>query len=339
MTEKLDAFLPPHLIDVHTHVYRAADQPKSQGSGRERLVTWPARVATENPVKDLIETYRLLFPGRRVTPMMFGMVLSHNSNAARDAAYVASCARAHGFPALIFAMPTWTATDFEQRIIKGGFLGVKCYLSLAPPYIPTSEIRIFDFLPHYQLEVLNRHGWIAMLHIPRDARLKDPVNLAQMLEIESRYPNLKLIIAHVGRAYCPEDVGAAFKVLKATKRMFFDFSANTNAGVFRQLIETVGPKRILFGSDLPITRMRMRRICEKGNYVNLVPRGLYGDVSGDSHMRAVGKTEAARMTFFLYEEIAAFRRAAADTGLTPRDIRLVFHDNAAAMIRSASGNG
>lgn len=38
-----------------------------------------------------------------------------------------------------------------------------------------------------------------MLHIPRDGRLKDPVNLAQMMEIEEKYPKVKLIIAHVGR--------------------------------------------------------------------------------------------------------------------------------------------
>ena len=38
---------------------------------------------------------------------------------------------------------------------------------------------------------------------------------------------------------------------------------------------------------MPILRMRARRICENGIYVNLVPKGLYGDVSGDIHMREV----------------------------------------------------
>ena len=113
-----------------------------------------------------------------------------------------------------------------------------------------------------------------MLHIPREKRLKDPVNLAQMLEIERRYPNVKVIIAHVGRAYCPEDVGNAFEVLAETENMMFDFSANTNAEIFQQLIKAVGTKRIMFGSDLPITRMRLRRIYENGTYINLVPEGL-----------------------------------------------------------------
>jgi GNAT superfamily N-acetyltransferase len=175
-----------------------------------------------------------------------------------------------------------------------------------------------------------------MLHIPRNGRLKDPLNLAQLLEIEKSYPNIKLIVAHVGRAYCPEDVGDAFKVLAQTKNMLFDISANTNTGNFVKLIRAVGPQRILFGSDLPITRMRMRRICEKGTYVNLVPKGLYGPVSGDKNMREVTGKNAAGLTFFLYEELAAFQKAARTAGLTAADIEDIFYNNAQRIIEAAT---
>ncbi len=111
--------------------------------------------------------------------------------------------------------------------------------------------------------------------------------------------------------------------------MRFDFSANTNSWVMEQLIRTVGPQRILFGSDLPILRMRMRRICEGGTYINLVPPGLYGDVSGDAHMREVSQDESRRLSFFLYEEIIAFREAAEATGLTTADVADIFYNNAA----------
>jgi hypothetical protein len=47
---------------------------------------------------------------------------------------------------------------------------------------------------------MDRHGWIAMLHVPRAGRLRDPSNLEQIIEIERRYPNVKLIVAHVWRA-------------------------------------------------------------------------------------------------------------------------------------------
>ncbi len=158
--------------------------------------------------------------------------------------------------------------------------------------------------------------------------------MAQMLEIERNYPSIKLIIAHVGRAYCPEDVGDAFDILAETRNMVFDFSANTNTEVFRQLIRAVGPKRILFGSDFPILRMRTRRICENGNYVNLVAKGMYGDVSGDSHMREVEGAEADSLTFFMYEEIEAFRAAATAEGLSKSDIENIFYGNARSLIDS-----
>ena len=232
-------------------------------------------------------------------------------------------------------MPSWSAEQLDQRLDAGPFLGVKVYLSLSDPSLKEDEIRIFDFLPCHQLETLDRRQAIVMLHIPRRGRLRDPANLAQMLEIENRYPNVRLIIAHVGRAYCPEDVGNAFEALSATRRMCFDISANTNGEVFRQLLDAVGPRRVLFGSDLPITRMRMRRICENGNYVNLVPRGMYGDVSGDAHMREVSADDAARLTFFLYEEIDAFRCAAEGAGLTRGEIEHVFYGNAMRLIEGA----
>jgi mycothiol synthase len=117
--------------------------------------------------------------------------------------------------------------------------------------------------------------------------------------------------------------------------MLFDFSANTNAKNFVKLIKAVGPQRILFGSDLPITRMRMRRIYGKGTYINLVPKGLYGNISHDKNMRAVTGSQSKNLTFFLYEEIDAFRQAARTVGLNAAAIEDIFYNNAARIIEAA----
>jgi hypothetical protein len=292
-------------------------------------------VALDNSIEDLMATYRLMFPDKEVMPLIFGMALSRGDDIDGGNGYVSDCATEHNIPALIFADPQWREVELEERIISGKFLGAKVYLTRADPGIAEKDIQIFDFLPHHQLRVLDRHGWIVMLHIPRPGRLRDPLNLSQMIEIEKLYPNVKVIIAHVGRAYCPEDIGDAFEVLGETRKMLFDISANTCAEAFAQAIRAVGPKRLMFGSDLPILRMRMRRICEGGNYVNVVPKGLYGDVFGDPHMREVEGSEADHLTFFMYEEIDAFRRAALETSLQENDIEAVFWGNAAALLREA----
>jgi len=323
-------FLPDRIIDVHTHVW--LDEFRiSDVVFPERAVKWPSMVAKDNSMEDLMETYRLMFPDKTVKALLFGQV-SEEIDTRKGNEYISQCSKKYGYPSLFVSRPEMTAEEFEKGIEEGGFLGCKVYLNYSPHYIPENEIRIFDFLPKHHLEVLNRRGWIVMLHIPRPGRLKDPVNLAQMLEIEGKYPGVKLIIAHVGRAYCDEDVGNAFDVLTRTKNMIFDITANTNAHVFERLIETVGPKRILFGSDLPILRMRTRRICENGKYINLVPKSLYGDVSTASHMREVDGKEAEELTFFMYEEINAFRIAAEKTGLSKKQCEDVFYNNAAKLL-------
>ncbi|MFH1476739.1 MAG: amidohydrolase family protein [Verrucomicrobiota bacterium] len=329
--KRLRDWLPDKIVDIHTHVWLARHQVAYRRH-MLRVQTWPARVAKESPIEELLETYRLMFPSKKVTPLIFGSALSLDDDLNDGNKYVSDCAAVHHLPALIWSAPEWSGEDLERKIKDGGFLGAKCYLSFAPSYLSEAEIRIFDYFPHHQLEVLNKNGWVMMLHIPRNGRLRDPVNLAQMLEIEERYPDIKLIIAHVGRAYCPEDIGDAFKVLAKTKKMCFDISANTNAEAFRQLLETVGPKRVLFGSDLPILRMRTRRICENGKYINLVPKGLYGDVSADSHIREVEGEAAEKLTFFMYEELDAFSRAAHAVKLKKADIEDVFYNNARQLL-------
>lgn len=147
----------------------------------------------------------------------------------------------------------------------------------------------------------------------------------------------KLVIAHVGRAYIDADVGNAFDVLASTRNLYFDFSANTNDRVFEGMLRCVGPRRVLFGSDMPILRMRMRRIERDGRYVSLVPKGLCGDVSRDRNMGEVEGAEAEALTFFLYEELAAFRRAAERVGLSRADTEDIFHNNAARLLKGAGG--
>ncbi|HXK60237.1 MAG TPA: amidohydrolase family protein [Acidobacteriota bacterium] len=331
----LDAFLPARIIDVHTHVWLSRFRRRSPGENVARVVSWPDRVAAENPIEDLLDTYRLMLPGRQITPVIFGMTLTPGDDLEGGNAYISESAARHNLPGLIFADPRWSADEFESRISVGGFLGAKVYLTWANTALSGDQIEIFDFLPRQQLEVLNRRGWIVILHVPRSGRLKDPVNLEQLCEIDHCYPDASVIVAHVGRAYCREDIGDAFSVLSQTRNLFFDISANTNDEVFAKLIAAVGPKRILFGSDLPITRMRMRRVCENGTYVNLVPRFLYGDVSGDKNMREVDGEEAARLSFFLYEELDAFRRASERSGLARADIEDVFYNNAFRLLEKA----
>ena len=184
------------------------------------------------------------------------------------------------------------------------------------------------------LAKLDEMGAIAMLHIPRAGRLKDPVNLAQMAELKQEFPNVRLIIAHVGRAYTAYDVGDAFDTLDKLDLMY-DFCANCCEYAITEVIRHAGPKKVMYGTDMPILRMRTHRIEENNTYINLVPPGLYGDVSRDSHMREVSAEEAEKITFFAYEELLAFKRACEKLGLSKQDVEDVMYNNAMNMIEDA----
>ena len=330
--EELRDFLPDKIFDVHCHVYLEKNKVKQALKPGEvkRTVTWPSLVAKENSIEDLKETYELFFPGKECKALIFGGGYLDVANA-----YVAESSRQSGFPALYYSHPTQSAEEIEAKIREGGFLGLKSYLSLSPKYLPEAEIRIFDFFPKHQLAKLNEMGAICMLHMPRHGRLKDQVNIQQILEIKREFPNVKLIIAHIGRAYTKEDVGNAFEYLTQAPDLMYDFCANCCEYAITELIRNVGVKHVMFGLDLPILRMRTHRIEENGTYINLIPPGLYGDPSQDSHLREVSAEEAEKITFFAYEELLALKRAAKTLGLSKEDIEDIMHNNAVNLIEEA----
>ena len=146
---------------------------------------------------------------------------------------------------------------------------------------------------------------------------------------------MRLIVAHIGRAYVESDIGNAFDVLEEVPDTMFDFCANCCETAITEVIRRMGVKHVMFGTDMPILRMRCKRIEENGTYINLVPPGMYGDPSQDPHLREVSAEEAEKITFFAYEELLAFKRAAKTLGLSRQDIEDIMYNNAVELIEGA----
>lgn len=321
--KELVDFLPDKIVDVHVHIWKEECKPVTKvGRG---CASWPQMVARDCTYEDMALSFEQFFPGKKVYPVLIG---KPNANLAMSNEYTTEWKDKTGLPALWMTSWDTPPEEIEMAMTQKGFLGIKPYCSHIPNYIPEKEVRIFDFLPHEHLEVLDRLGGIVMLHIGRAGRLRDPLNLAQLMEIERRYPNVKLIVAHIGRAYSPEDLEGAFEVLRNTEHMLFDFTANTCDLAMVECIKAVGVKRLMFGSDMPIIKMRMYRTTENGFYYNYIPRGSLGDVSGDPHMREVDYPEADKITSFMYEELRALKRAAAALKLTEQDVEDLMFNNA-----------
>ncbi len=321
----LEAFLPERIIDVHAHVGSRRHEDRSA----TRPASWAFQICAAMPTEGLFRIYSKLFPGKEIRPVCFAFPRpSMRLDEANP--YTARTVKERGGWSLLVTRPCWSEEDVLQRVEADGHVGLKPYLSMVEG-MPEEQVTIFDFLPPHHLQLADQHGWLVMLHIPRAERLADPVNICQIKEICATYPRIKLIIAHVGRAYCPRYAIVGLPALRACTGLYYDISANCNQEVFELLIQQVGPQRILFGSDLPIVAMRARRVCEGDHYINYVRHAHWED----EHTKRKPEEEDT-FTFFLYEELAAFRRASQATGLGRADIEDVFYNNAWRLLTGGS---
>ena len=147
------------------------------------------------------DNFQMLFPEQRVSALVFGYV-TRETDVEVNNRYVLDGISdpRNDAVALFVTRPEYDPSVIEQAISGQGFLGIKPYPDLSPQ--KSLEVSVYDFLPREHLEVLDRLGGIVMLHIPRVGRLADPDNIREVLEIADEYPGARLIVAHVGRAYC-----------------------------------------------------------------------------------------------------------------------------------------
>lgn len=333
-TDHIRGRLPADVVDIHAHTWLRSFERASLGGAPPRANDWARLAARDNPLEVLSDTYRSLLPGVRTQAAVFGFP-APDIDVASSNDYVATQAPLFGYFPIALTRPEWSAEALVRMLDRGRFIGSKVYLEFAAHGIPLERMRIFDFAPHHQLEVLNERHAVLILHIPRSGRLADPQNVQDLLALARHYPDIQAVVAHVGRAYCLEDIGDAFDRLAGETSLLFDTSANCNAGVIAEAWRRVGPTRLLFGSDMPITRMKLRRVCRDGTYVNFVRKGVLGDLAHISHMQGVDGEEADSLTYFLYEEIAAILRAADDLEASTADLYALFAANAKRVLHIA----
>ena len=117
-------------------------------------------------------------------------------------AYMATLHRQNKLTPFMVVRPERPAEEIEQTLIEGEFVGFKPYPDMVSG-VKGAEMSIFNFLPHEQWQILNRHKKTVMLHLPRRGRLADDNNVHELLTARNKYPDVNIILAHFGRAFCP----------------------------------------------------------------------------------------------------------------------------------------
>lgn len=320
--EELLGWLPERIIDCHVHI----GLPEFCGPmSEERLRSnWAMEVGAEQSWEQWRASRDMLFPRQKVAALTMGVPFME-MDLARNNAYVLAGAMepANDARALFVTRPEWDPERIEEAISRG-FVGIKPYPDLAPH--SDDGPGIFDFLPKPHLETLDRLGGVLMLHIPRAGRLADPDNIREIIEISESYPNVKMIVAHIGRSFCLPTAQRGLRHFVAHKNVLFDIACNLHPDVFVYALETIGPERLLYGSDLPITLMRGVREHLGETYINYTD----GDYSWNVNRKS--KEEEANYTYFLYEELRALVDGVRRAGLGRDALQQIMYANSVRLI-------
>lgn len=330
--EHLEDWMPEELFDAHTHVNepRYCIEPMTE---QKRRQYWVNEVSDPIGAADAQRCHETVFPGRKVSCLVFGSPTLEYDIEASNADLHGECAR-RGWYRLAVVRPQWSAQRVAQELDLPRTLGVKVYYALIENDPNTRdrylEASVFDFLPHHQLELLDdRHAWVT-LHVPKAARLGHPDNIAEIREIRRRYPNITLVIAHLGRNYTIAHAEQSLPQLADDHGLLFDISAVLNADVLRYAIRTVGPARLLYGTDNPVFYMRGRREHQATTYVNHTNYPFHFNRN-----REPPEIEAT-YTLYMYEALRALRWACEMEGLDRRQIEDILCDNALRLVAAVS---
>ncbi len=326
--EHLQDWLPAEIFDAHTHVNEPRFRRETMTEEKRRQ-HWFNEVCEPIAAADAQRCHEIVFPGRNFSCLAFGLPFLDYDIEASNASLQAECVR-RGWYRLAVVAPQWTARRVAQELDQPRVLGVKVYYALIGRDATTRdkylEAGIFDFLPHHQLELLDRRRAWVTLHVPKADRLGHPANIAEIRQLRRQYPRITLVIAHLGRSYTLPHAEQSLPQLAGDEGLCFDLSAVHNPEVLRFALKTLGSARLLYGSDNPIFYMRGRQQWQGTSYVNRTSHPF-----AFNRQRESPEIEAD-YTLFLYEGLRAIRDACQTAGVARAGVEAIFHGNARRLI-------
>jgi predicted TIM-barrel fold metal-dependent hydrolase len=316
-------FLPERILDSHIHTAlpeHISVMTEERKVSKLGFFLDVSAVFGYNPYEFAWEVRKTLFPNQSFEGFLFGYPFPETDLDANNA-YLAELIQEHGVYGLYMPRPDAERDEIE-RALDAGFIGFKPYPDLVPDKT-FAEIRVGDYIPTALWEAAHERGAIVLVHLGRPGRLYDPYDVQDMSAACRRYPKAKVIIAHIGRPYIPSMIQDGIpESYKELPNLWFDICPICESGVLEVAIREVGPGRLLFGSDSPVTYMRGRLGEWKGN------RKFFSDMDFPWNVDREPPEKEARYTFFIYEQLLGLKKAAEATGLSRAGVEDILYNNA-----------
>ncbi|MBQ8732646.1 MAG: amidohydrolase family protein [Oscillospiraceae bacterium] len=321
--EQIDSRLPQKIWDIHQHI----SLEKNIGDIPPEMYAadWAIQCGAAMTAEEYRRFSADIYPGREVHSTAFGAVIKGGNHAGHNQ-YIASLVRDKKLDAGFMILdPSVSAEETARIYDEGGFSGYKPYADMVA-CAKAADITFPEFMPDAHMKVLNDRKGILMLHVPRAGRLPDDRNIRELKELRQKFPDITIIIAHMGRSYCPAHFLEAMEKLGSDVNAFhYDFAAVLNPAVIEAALEHLNHDQIHYGTDLPVFWWHGRRQWTETSYRNLARENF----PWNQHVE--GKEVEEGYTLFLYEQLKNLLDV---TGQAPNATELrekIFYRNSAAL--------
>ena len=309
---KLRDFVPDEVFDIHAHPWQAAHFAPGTW-------TYLEKQPTLGSAQHRAAVSRYL-PAQTLHGLYFGLPHRTGDRPAQNT-WIAGDVGAHGTAlsrALLLVSPEDSPERVAAELRSGRFCGLKVYHCFtARP--DTMNAGIAEYTPEWMWEICHEARGIIMIHLVRDGAIADDDNQSELRRLCKAYPNARVILAHIARSFNYRNARQGLHAVADLDNAVVDTSAICEAEAFEAALKILGPQRVLFGSDFPISEMRGRCVTTASSFFWLYPETVKKDLQ---------IATAKDMTLIGIESLLCLREACENFGASDGDLQDIFRRNA-----------
>jgi len=194
------------------------------------------------------KAFGLIFPKQKYVVAAFGF--PHLPNCEKDNEHLLSLARQDDCIVPVFRANATVDNERLRKELSGQFAGLKMYPDGKQKKTRTKIVEVF---PKSVIEIADALSKPLVIHLPNGLMN----NLEELISLANEFPRARFVVAHMGVVYCYESsFENCLDAVKQCENIFFDTAMVSDNKVIARAVETVGTRRILFGSDAPFSYMR-----------------------------------------------------------------------------------
>jgi glutamate-1-semialdehyde 2,1-aminomutase len=303
--------LPATIIDAHAHLYDVAREGGSVSHplGRELPQRSMGHWATD---------MRQLLGGRDISGVFMGFPFVGGQPPQGNAYVREQIEPDAGARQYLLVTPQSDRQVIEQQLADDRVVGFKPYHIYAQSTRPTFDAPPGDYIPDWVCELAGERKRCIMLHLVRDHALADPVNWRWLRDTTERHPGIRFILAHAARGFDPRTTIDGLEHLATLDNIWFDNSVVCESAALLAILDAFGPRRLLFGSDYPVSLLRGKAIGVGSGFVWLSDDNFDWSAQSPRCEPASVGTELMRAMFGAMDEY----------GLNDADVEDIFAGNA-----------